>query len=79
MENSTLTNQITNLGYLPSEELITAVKELHLQRVPASTIKKAFLKLEKVRRETAKNAVKLAKETAAAAKLAASAPAPGTA
>lgn len=77
METSALATQISNLGYLPSEELIAAVKEVHLQSVPASTIKKAFSKLEKTRKET----VKQAKEAAAAAKQAAGSgtPAPAAA
>ena len=54
MENSTIAAQIEKLGYLPTDELIKTVQEVHLRSIPDSTIKRAFTQLEKARKAAKK-------------------------
>jgi hypothetical protein len=65
MDNTQLKESIVKLGYVASDELIAKVQALHLQRVPESTINKAFRELKKDEKAAAKAAAAAASAPAA--------------
>ena len=66
MDNNDLKAQIQKLGFLPTEELVTAVQEAHLKTVPDATIRRAFSQMDKKRREQEKLAKQANKQAPAA-------------